>query len=47
MRDPLLAGIRVLDMTQIRAGPKGSRWLADAGAEVIKLEARGLSLIHI
>ncbi|MDE0719603.1 MAG: CoA transferase [Dehalococcoidia bacterium] len=43
MANPLLGGIRVLDMTQIRAGPKGSRWLADAGAEVIKLEARGRS----
>ena len=43
MPNPLLGGIRVLDMTQIRAGPKGSRWLADAGAEVIKLEARGRS----
>ena len=43
MANPLLGGIRVLDMTQIRAGPKSSRWLADAGAEVIKLEARGRS----
>ncbi len=32
-----------MDMTQIRAGPKAARWLADAGAEVIKVEARGRS----
>ena len=43
MRHTLLSGLRVLDMTQIRAGPKAARWLADAGAEVIKVEARGRS----
>lgn len=43
MQQPLLGGLRVLDMTQIRAGPKAARWVADAGAEVIKVEARGRS----
>ncbi len=34
-----LQGLRVLDVTQIRAGPKAARWMADAGAEVIKVES--------
>ena len=56
MSSSLLHGIRVLDMTQIRAGPKAAKWLADAGAEVIvninaspyhagKASSRDLSLI--
>ncbi|HTP39194.1 MAG TPA: CoA transferase [Steroidobacteraceae bacterium] len=32
-----LAGIRVLDLANILAGPSVGRWLADFGAEVIKL----------
>ncbi|MBT3307539.1 MAG: CoA transferase, partial [Alphaproteobacteria bacterium] len=36
-----LEGVRVLAVEQYGAGPFGTMWLADQGAEVIKIEQPG------
>ncbi|HEY9530051.1 MAG TPA: CoA transferase, partial [Burkholderiales bacterium] len=40
MAEPMLAGLRILAVEQYGAGPFGTLFLADLGAEIIKIENR-------
>ena len=37
-----LEGVKVLDLSQVVSGPLAAAWLADQGAEVVKVETKGL-----
>jgi crotonobetainyl-CoA:carnitine CoA-transferase CaiB-like acyl-CoA transferase len=47
MAGGLLAGVKVVDMTQVVVGPLATQILADHGAEVVKVEAKSGDLVRV
>jgi crotonobetainyl-CoA:carnitine CoA-transferase CaiB-like acyl-CoA transferase len=47
MNEPLLAGIRVVDLTTVVVGPAATLRLADHGAEIVKVEAPEGDLMRV
>ena len=41
-----LAGLKVIDLTQVLSGPFATMWLATMGADVIKVENPKLGMAH-